>query len=134
MFGETVSKEDSLSGDFIFWQVLEIKHKLKDGSETIPKTLGLKIILHYSEDVDSVQIGKHIKLIGEDVIIAHRLLKNDIKSDEYLLFSSDLLNEYNSHDLDNKLYWDEVKKGKNVYEHIGAIDYTYIDLTYLIDA
>ena len=115
-------------------KTLETKHKHKDGSESIPETLGLKIILHYSEDVDSVQIGKHIKLIGEDVIVAHRLLKNDIKSDEYLLFSSILLNEYNTHDLESKLYWDDVRNGKNVYEHIGKIDYTYIDLTSLLDA
>ncbi|WP_299101395.1 DUF2652 domain-containing protein [uncultured Winogradskyella sp.] len=112
---------------------LEIKHQHKSGSKSIPKTLGLKIILHYSEEIDSVQIGKHIKLIGEDVIVAHRLLKNDIKTDEYLLFSSNLLDEYNTKDLDSKLYWDDIKKGKDVYEHIGEIKYTYIDLTTLLD-
>lgn len=98
------------------------------GSKSLSKHLGLKIVLHYAEDVDSVQIGKHIKLIGEDVIVAHRLLKNTIDSDEYLLLSNDLLNHYDFNDLDTKLYWDEVKRGKDYYEHIGEINYSFIDL------
>lgn len=98
------------------------------GSKNLSKHLGLKIVLHYAEDVDSVQIGKHIKLIGEDVIVAHRLLKNTIDSDEYLLLSNDLLNHYDFNDLDTKLYWDEVKRGKDYYEHIGEINYSFIDL------
>lgn len=111
---------------------LEIEHRTTNGSEHIPKTLGLKIILHYSEEVDSVQIGKHIKLIGEDVIIAHRLLKNEISDDEYLLLSEDLLNQYSFEDLSTKLYWDEIKNGQNFYEHIGKVNYKSIDLTKLL--
>lgn len=116
-------------------QLKSLKDSFSDikGGRKIPETLGLKIILHYSKDVDSVQIGKHIKLMGEDVIIAHRLLKNEIKSDEYLLLSQDLLDQYNFEDLETKLYWDEVKNGKDDYKHIGDINYTYINLKPLLN-
>ncbi len=111
---------------------LQIKHKKSNGSEHIPEMLGLKIILHFSKEVDSVQIGKHIKLIGEDVIIAHRLLKNEISDDEYLLLSDELLSQYSFENLNTKLYWDEINNGENVYEHIGKVNYKFIDLTKLL--
>lgn len=101
--------------------------------ESIPETLGLKIILHYAEDVDSVQIGKHIKLVGEGIIVAHRLLKNDIKSDEYLLISEDLLKQYDLNELETRLYWDSVKSGQDFYDHLGLIKYSYINLKPLVN-
>jgi len=110
----------------------EIHNKNAD-SHYIPKTLGLKIILHYGKQIDSVQIGKHIKLMGEDVIVAHKLLKNKVPKDEYLLISENLLKQYNMNEFDNKTYWGELKNGKNVYEHLGEINYTYIDLTPLLN-
>jgi len=113
----------SLKNDFIAF----------DGGKKIPKTLGLKIILHYAEDVDSVQIGKHIKLVGEGVIVAHRLLKNKIKSDEYLLLSNDLLKQYNFDELETRAHWANVKRGQDFYEHIGDINYSYIDLKPLLE-
>ncbi|WP_245750573.1 DUF2652 domain-containing protein [Algibacter pectinivorans] len=112
--------------------ILKEAHDKNEDSHKIPKTLGLKIILHYGNDIDTVQIGKHIKLMGEDVIIAHRLLKNKVPKDEYLLISENLFSQYDMNELDNKLYWDELKKGKNVYEHLGEINYTYINLETLL--
>ncbi|MGS2727025.1 DUF2652 domain-containing protein [Psychroserpens sp. BH13MA-6] len=101
-------------------------------AESLAKVLGLKIILHYGEDVDAVQIGKHIKLMGEDVVIAHKLLKNEVPKEEYLLISESLLSQYDLENLDTKVYWTELKKGQNRYEHIGKVKYFYIDLTPLI--
>lgn len=112
--------------------VLKEAHNNKEDSYKIPKTLGLKIILHYGHEIDTVQIGKHIKLMGEDVIIAHKLLKNKVPKDEYLLISENLLDQYDMKELDNKLYWGKLKKGENVYKHLGEINYTYIDLEPLL--
>ena len=116
-------------------QLSTLQNDFKDvhKGESFPEILGLKIILHYAEEVDSVQIGKHIKLVGEGVIVAHRLLKNKIESKEYLLLSEDLLKQYDFDDLDTRLYWDEVKKGQDKYKHIGEINYSYIDLKPLIE-
>jgi hypothetical protein len=48
--------------------------------------LRLKAILHHGE-VAFKKVQKFEELAGEDVIIAHRLLKNSIQSNEYLLLS-----------------------------------------------
>lgn len=73
---------------------LRARYSKVKGSEKIPEILGLKIILHFGKEVGQVPVGKRIKLIGEDVIIAHKLLKNDIKGDEYILLSDALLSKY----------------------------------------
>ncbi|MGC1205004.1 MAG: DUF2652 domain-containing protein [Flavobacteriaceae bacterium] len=125
-----------IEGDAVlFYKELDLlkeKYTKEDNSHKIPKTLGLKIILHFGSDVDTVQIEKHIKLIGEDVIIAHKLLKNNIPKDEYLLLSENLLKQFDLTNLDNDIYWTSLKKGENVYEHLGEINYTYIDLEPLV--
>jgi len=48
--------------------------------------LKLKAILHHGE-VAVKQIRQFVELAGEDVIIAHRLLKNTIKAKEYILMT-----------------------------------------------
>jgi carbon monoxide dehydrogenase subunit G len=52
--------------------------------------LTLKIIAHYGE-MSLTKIKNRVKLIGKDVIAAHRLLKNHVPSSEYLLVSQALL-------------------------------------------
>ncbi|WP_010521504.1 DUF2652 domain-containing protein [Aquimarina agarivorans] len=98
-------------------------------SENIKKMLGLKIILHYGKEVGSVQIGKNIKLMGEDVITAHRLLKNKVPIDEYLLLSENLLQQYTETEIESNLEWASLKEKETSYEHIGDITYRYINLT-----
>ncbi|TBN05399.1 DUF2652 domain-containing protein [Hyunsoonleella flava] len=112
--------------------VLTKKYSEEKGIDNIPK-LGLKIILHYGENVESVQIGNRIKLMGEDVIIAHRLLKNDIKEDEYLLISEDLLNQYEDSTIERNFDWGEFQDNEQVYKHIGEINYSYIKMYKLLD-
>lgn len=58
--------------------------------QSIPN-LSLKVVGHYGE-VGIFTIGNRTKLIGKDVILAHRLLKNSLKMNQYVLFSSELLN------------------------------------------
>ncbi|MFD0860616.1 DUF2652 domain-containing protein [Sungkyunkwania multivorans] len=113
-------------------ETLLVKFDHHEESKRIPKMLGLKIIMHYGKDVSLVPIGKRIKLIGEDVITAHRLLKNSIQIDEYLLLSEKLLSDYNEEGIEERLSWDQLKKGSDRYDHLGNVDYRYIDLTNLI--
>lgn len=49
--------------------------------------LTLKVITHYGE-FTTYTVGKFMKLIGRDVIVAHQLLKNDIDHHEYWLLTS----------------------------------------------
>ncbi|MFD1160912.1 DUF2652 domain-containing protein [Hwangdonia seohaensis] len=109
----------------------ENSHKLE--SHIIPKILGLKIVLHYGLDIGKTQVGSNIKLIGEDIIIAHRLLKNSIESDEYLMISEAVLDQYKNQDIQKETFWNELKSGKDSYEHIGHINYKYIELKPLKD-
>ena len=111
---------------------LRKRHKIDENDLNIPEILGLKIILHVGSDVESVQIGKHIKLMGEDVIIAHKLLKNEVPKKEYLLLSENLMAQYNKSELRKEAYWCRLQDGGNLYEHIGKVNYTYIDLQPLL--
>ena len=116
---------------------LEFYKKLKQ-MKSLPETksegklqdiLGLKIIIHFGDEVRTVQIGNSIKLMGEDVITAHKLLKNSISEKEYLLISNDLLNQYDENtNFQDSIDWDQLKTGKNSYPHIGDVKYHYVSL------
>ena len=113
--------------------VLKQKHNEKEGSEQIPAILGLKIILHFGQEIGLVNIDKRIKLIGEDVIAAHKLLKNDIPLDEYVLFSHELMAQYKNADLDDGIDWGTIKEGFINDDHLGDIKFHYIELRSLVD-
>jgi hypothetical protein len=54
--------------------------------------LGLKVIGHWGE-FSEYTIKNKTKVIGKDVILVHRLLKNSLEHREYLLVSNDLLDQ-----------------------------------------
>ncbi|MGB5822167.1 MAG: DUF2652 domain-containing protein [Saonia sp.] len=110
---------------------LRKKHDESEDAAKIPEILGLKIILHYGCEIAPVTIGKHIKLMGEDVIAAHRLLKNAIPIDEYILISHELLEQY-SRDLENTVDWTKIRKGSIQDDHIGKIRFSYVPLNPLL--
>ena len=106
------------------------EHNKANGNQKFPDVLGLKIILHYGKEVSAVPIGKNIKLMGEDVIIAHRLLKNSISYDEYILISETLLSEYKAanEDIDINFGWGKLHHKEVHYKHIGDIGYSFINM------
>ncbi|MCH9029964.1 MAG: D-lyxose/D-mannose family sugar isomerase, partial [Bacteroidetes bacterium] len=53
--------------------------------------LTLKFVSHYGM-LEEVTIQNFMKIMGRDVILTHRLLKNTINSNEYLLITNDYLN------------------------------------------
>ena len=111
--------------------ILQKVYSENDQAFEIPEILGLKIILHFGDEVASAQVGKSIKLMGEDVIIAHRLLKNDIELDEYLLISAKLMSLYEGKE-ERKVSWGKLMEGEADYEHIGKLRYWYVDLSPLV--
>ena len=112
---------------------LREEYKNNPAAATIPEVLGLKIILHYGIEVAPVQVGARIKLLGEDLIVAHRLLKNKIPIKEYLLFSEDLLNRYKQRNAHEHFDWGELVTHQTNYPHVGIVKYSYIPLKPLID-
>ncbi|MCK0135922.1 DUF2652 domain-containing protein [Arenibacter sp. S6351L] len=86
--------------------------------------LSLKFVSHFGEST-SRKIGTYNKLFGPDVTLVHKLLKNDIPFNDYLLFSSTI-------DIPKglgKLDWSTVKKGIYTYPNIGEVTYNYIPLS-----
>jgi hypothetical protein len=70
--------------------------------------LKLKIITHIGEAV-FYDIASFSKLSGPDVILTHRLLKNSIEADEYLLMTETAFSAFNQYQK-----FDAVKKIENV--------------------
>ena len=75
-----------------------------------------------------MKVGKHIKLIGEDVITAHKLLKNDIAKNEYILLSEKLLAQFNEN-FNEVITWEKLQSDVVYDEHVGEIQLQYIDLS-----
>lgn len=94
--------------------------------------LSLKVIVHAAE-MTSTLIGGIPKLIGRDVVIVHKLLKNSIKETEYILLTEKLLANYPEKDIAGIFDWDSLKQGKDEYDYIGSINYNYIVLNPLIE-
>jgi len=89
--------------------------------------LSLKFIVHFGE-VGSVMVKDYCKLFGGDVIIVHRLLKNSITFDEYILLTNSFIKRYfnNSKSIDND--WLTLEKKSDNYNVLGKIEYKYSNL------
>ncbi len=89
--------------------------------------VGLKVIIHYGCTC-TANIKGRTKLIGTDVIIAHRLLKNSIAADEYILFTHDYLKRINGRNYHDLFGDKELKTGVESYEYIGDVGYQYLEI------
>lgn len=93
--------------------------------------LKLKFVINYGE-VGFNQIKGHEKLFGKEVIVAHRLMKNEIPLDEYLLITQQAF-EAHSKDSDLKSdKWGTLISSSEQYD-IGTLDYQYVSLSSLSD-
>jgi hypothetical protein len=89
--------------------------------------LGLKVIIHYGM-INTSLIKGRTKLIGRDVIIVHKLLKNSVQENEYVLFSENYLKRIQLNKTNTTFNWKNLKKGREVYEFIGPVKYRYIKM------
>ena len=90
--------------------------------------LTLKIIVHYGQ-VSVAQIRDFTKLMGRDLIVVHRLLKNNVTGSEYLLLSDDYLNTQPRADVVRSFSWTRLLRGTCTYDYLGRICYHYAHLT-----
>jgi len=95
------------------------------GSCRTTTNLELKFLVHYG-DLAFIKVKDFIKPYGSDVIKIHRLLKNNVPVNEYILFTNDAFNLYRDQ-LDET--W--VKKSSSF--DFGDINYFYKNLEKLID-
>ncbi|MBI4894930.1 MAG: DUF2652 domain-containing protein [Candidatus Aenigmarchaeota archaeon] len=84
--------------------------------------MSIKFIVHYGEyTVD--QIGPIKSVVGKDIVLAHRLLKNSVKSKSYILVTEDALKlDKNYQDglkdahIENVEYFGDVRVGVKHFE------------------
>ncbi len=90
--------------------------------------LTLKIIVHLGT-ISTTQVKGIVKLLGSDMILAHRILKNNVKEKEYLLMTEQYMRSQKKSMIDKSFSWSEIKSGKKTYEYIGTIHYKYLCLS-----
>lgn len=95
------------------------------GACTRTGELSLKFIVHAGE-FDTQKIAGRTELIGSEVITAHRLLKNSVSLDEYVLMTESYTPDPVATDL-------PADSGSDSYDHCGRVDYTVLDLSSLRD-
>lgn len=86
--------------------------------------LNLKVIIDQGE-LKPIKVKDHNKLIGPALVAAHRLLKNHIPSDEYLLLSERYVDFQQCLDLVHHFEWIDWQEGVNEYEDFGQVNFRY---------
>ncbi len=83
--------------------------------------LSLKFIAHHGT-VSEMKVGKFVKASGIDMIIAHRLLKNNIKADEYVLVTHNCLEQVADKNDQSGLEW---QTSDEEYPTIGKVNFEF---------
>ena len=95
---------------------------------TTVSELSIKFIVHYGP-VKEIKIAGFTKVHGIDMIVAHRLLKNNIASKEYILFSDNYIKNTSTLKqttcAEKKLCW---LRSKIKYPVIGRVAFQYAEL------
>lgn len=87
--------------------------------------LTLKFIAHHG-DIKEIKVAQFVKATGVDMIVAHRLLKNEIDSNEYILVTQSCIDCGEKTLPANGLTW---QSGAQTYKAIGDIAFQYANLT-----
>lgn len=93
--------------------------------------LTLKFVAHYGPVAEG-EINKRKSLFGKDVIIAHRLMKNKIDSNEYSLFTNSLIKACSTWVELPTVAWSKVESGIEEYE-AGMVKYCHLSLAPLYE-
>jgi len=101
------------------------------GACSTANNLKLKFVITYGEVGYNV-IQDHTKLFGKEVIIAHRLLKNEVPHTEYALFTNNVIIDRAESNEFKLLSREQLEDGSYEYD-IGVIDYQYLNLASLAD-
>lgn len=89
----------------------------------ITSELTLKFIAHYGA-VNKLKIDKFDRILGKEVILAHRLLKNHLPSSEYLLLTKKLFNKCAVNLVDNQTLI-KMENHIEIYKNFGEVPVKY---------
>lgn len=110
-------------------QLYEQRRICQCGACCMAATLELKFVAHVGA-FNFIQIKEHRKPYGVSIIEVHRLLKNNVPIEEYVLLSKDLVNEWKT-DISLPSGWVKPSTSQSEYGEIGKIDYDYLPLSHL---
>lgn len=82
--------------------------------------LTLKFVVHHGP-LAEIKVGRFVKHSGTEMIVAHRLLKNSINNNEYLLITEKLL-EQSGPMQTGEMEWNN---SSEEYASIGKVDYRF---------
>ena len=83
--------------------------------------LSLKFITHYGTLLE-IKVNRFTKASGLDMIIAHRILKNSVPSDEYILFTENFLKQVGNGPDQHGLSW---QSSVDEFPFIGKVNYEF---------
>jgi hypothetical protein len=86
--------------------------------------LTLKFIVHFGY-IKEIRVAQFVKATGIDMIVAHRLLKNDIRSHEYILISAPCCEALAADDAKVDFSWTQ---SGQAYATIGDVQYEFATL------
>jgi hypothetical protein len=84
----------------------------------------LKFVVHYGT-ITEISVARFVKASGLDMVIAHRLLKNNIDSHEYILVTKNYLSNIPDADETMQLAW---VPSKESYDAIGEVEFNFATL------
>ena len=93
------------------------------GACTGASGIALKMVVHFGSS-GTMQVKNHLKFIGKDIIIAHRLLKNSVPVPEYLLVTQATLSSLADADVQLASF----SNGANAYDDLGSVEYKFKSL------
>jgi hypothetical protein len=127
--GEIVTQCKQMYLDFQnYLRIMERDKTSELGKVMKDSNLTLKIIVHYGR-ISITQIREFTKLMGMDVIAAHRLLKNDIQSQEYILLTDNYLFTQDPDEVARSFQWTDLAHGATRYDYLGSVSYNYAHFT-----
>lgn len=83
--------------------------------------LTLKFVVHHGP-VAEIKVGRFVKQSGTEMIVAHRLLKNSIDNNEYLLITEQLLQQMKDSADPVEMEW---ASSSEEYASIGKVGYRF---------
>lgn len=86
--------------------------------------LSLKFVVHRGP-VQEIKVSQFTKLSGIDMVVVHRLLKNQVPSHEYILVTHRCLDAARLEGAAGDLAWE---RAADEYPAIGSVEYTYAAL------
>ncbi|MCH7964038.1 MAG: DUF2652 domain-containing protein [Bacteroidetes bacterium] len=126
--GELISQAKNMFLDFhTHLKIIQRDNVCQCGACRSAVNLTLKFVSHFGT-LEEVTIQNFSKIMGSDVILAHRLLKNNIDDDEYLLITEDYLITQNNSDagLDE---WVKFHEHKESFKNFKEVQIKYVPLT-----